>query len=173
MASSVLKVSVSKNFILKNIKKDENGCWKWQRFINEKGYGIFSYKNKRQRAHRTSYEIFVGEIPNGMFVCHKCDVRDCVNPRHLFLGTAFDNNKDMEKKGRHVRGESHPLSKITAKEVMAMRIMHFTGASTKEVSLAFGKRKTWVGSILRMERWKHLPSVEKFIMDKFAPERSR
>jgi hypothetical protein len=83
---------------------DSDKCWPWDGIIQRSGYGILKLggpKNKfHGQAHRVSYELHYGSIPYGMLVCHKCDVPLCVNPEHLFLGTASDNNKDRARKGR-------------------------------------------------------------------------
>lgn len=108
---------------------DENGCWKWQGYISQNGYGNSTLKNKRIQAHRLSYLAFIGEIPGGLFVCHKCDVRDCVNPDHLFLGTHLDNMRDMVQKGRHPdswnkgkkRGDSKTLDEAHKKATRVRR----------------------------------------------------
>ena len=80
---------------------DENGCWKWQAALDGNDYGIFCVFKTNFRAHRFSYEWHKGLIPKGMMVCHTCDNPPCVNPDHLFLGTAKDNAQDMVKKGRN------------------------------------------------------------------------
>ncbi len=83
-----------------------SGCWEWQGAQDRQGYGfIKSQRGMQMRAHRLSYELFYKkEIPENIFVCHKCDNPKCVNPQHLFLGTVQDNTQDMMKKGRHRNG---------------------------------------------------------------------
>ena len=82
------------------INKQENDCWIWKGKKILDGYGRLCLNGKNFYAHRLSYEIYKGEIPKGMFVCHTCDVRDCVNPDHLWIGTNLDNINDAIKKGK-------------------------------------------------------------------------
>lgn len=94
----------------KHIEKTES-CWMWTGWGWTNEYGGMTFvvngKRARQKAHRVSWQIFHGDIPVGMMVCHKCDVPRCVNPDHLFLGTALDNNADKARKGRSYRGGAH------------------------------------------------------------------
>ena len=83
----------------------ESGCHIWMHTTDEYGYGFLKHNNKQLRAHRASYEEYVGEIPKGILICHTCDVPSCINPNHLFLGTYADNSADMVRKGRHNSGQ--------------------------------------------------------------------
>ena len=88
--------------LLNKIHIDDNGCWIWEgsRKGGRNDYGAACYKLKSWRAHRLSYEAFIGPIPSGLCVCHKCDVRLCINPEHLWLGTLKENTQDAVRKGR-------------------------------------------------------------------------
>lgn len=88
------------------LKVDKSGeCWLWTSYINPCGYGQFQETSYRsERSHRVAWRIVNGPIPDGMFVLHRCDVRRCVNPAHLFLGTNDDNMADKVAKGRQARG---------------------------------------------------------------------
>lgn len=90
-----------------------DGCWEWMGYLNPKGYGVLAGDRKGRNApkkmyylaHRLSWEIANGAIPDGKCICHHCDNRKCVRPEHLFLGTRADNTLDMIAKGRHRQGK--------------------------------------------------------------------
>lgn len=100
--------------IMNRVEQEPNtGCWLWTgAVIPVSGYGQMRYgKGTPKKAHRVSYEIFVGPIPDGLYVCHRCDTPLCVNPDHLFLGTAKDNAQDAMRKGRYAhQSQTHCIN---------------------------------------------------------------
>ena len=92
-------------FWTKVVRTDD--CWIWTACTIGDGYGKFSANGIQYSAHRYSYEIAFGTIPDGLWVCHKCDVPSCVRPDHLFLGTPKENALDCVRKGRRAKGKAH------------------------------------------------------------------
>lgn len=140
---------------------NERGCWIWQGFLFDRGYGGFKAENDKQvRAHKWAYQHFVGPVPDGWYVCHRCDTPACVNPDHLFLGTPKMNTADMWKKGRQApraHGEANTAAKLTETDVIAIRALYATGRmSQRRIGDLFGIEQTSVGLIVRRERWKHV-----------------
>lgn len=106
-----------------------NDCWIWIASRHPRGYGRFGREGRCDKAHRVSFEMFKGQIPKGLNVCHTCDNPPCVNPIHLFLGTQKDNINDMHSKSRNEKlrkatrasDETHQVSKLTNEDVRFMR----------------------------------------------------
>lgn len=122
------------------------GCWLWSGSTNPNGYGQLSYKGKINRAHRFSYEAFIGPIPKDKMICHRCDTRTCCNPDHMFLGTAQDNVTDMVKKGRNLKGPEKSLNiflsdtnrKIPISEYASIISRRESGETLKGIAADYG-----------------------------------
>src|SRR3954468_23689651 len=105
------------------IKETDKGCWRWQRALDKDGYGRSSLGGKSVQAHRVSWVIHKGKIPEGFQVLHNCDNPPCVNPDHLFLGSGKDNMIDKVIKQRQTRGDKVNTSKIKEADVYTIRKM--------------------------------------------------
>lgn len=134
-----------------------DGCW-YCTLTGSFGYASFSIKHKPYRAHRVAYELYKGPIPQGYFVCHSCDNRLCVNPDHLFLGTAKDNTRDMINKGRaRLTGHENGNSKLTKGDVIKIRSLVLDqGLTRTKVSEMFSLSNTHVGSLVSRKSWAHI-----------------
>ena len=133
-----------------------DACWLWTGHIGENGYGIACLKGKTYKAHRVSYFIEHGRLDNDRLVLHRCDVRDCVNPSHLFLGTPKDNSRDAVMKGRNTKlyGEHNGKAKLTRASVLAIRrICERDGVHQKTVAKQFGVSEATVSYVVRGGRW--------------------
>lgn len=155
MTRNLLKERFEEKFITEpNI-----GCWLWIASKNNKGYGEISIKGKTMKAHRVSYELYKGNIPLGLCVCHICDIPSCVNPDHLFLGTHSDNMKDRQVKSRNPLtkfGEDNLSSVLKSEQVIEIRNKYIPRKYSirmlaKEYNVSFQliqkivTRQIWVG----------------------------
>lgn len=138
---------------------DVNRCWRSKLKPYYSGYAVLRRKGgAKVRAHRLSWELFWGPIPQGVSCCHHCDNRGCANPYHLFLGTHKDNMQDALKKGRLKtrKGEEAPACKTTAVAVLEMRERNANGESQTSLADRFGLDVTTVNKIISRKLWKHI-----------------
>lgn len=133
-----------------------SGCWLWLGAVTKFGYGKITVDGNHTTAHRWSWTLRRGPIPDGLHVLHKCDVPACVNPDHLFLGTALDNDQDKRRKGRHYVLPIQRNPKLTEEQVADIRRLR--GLETI-VSLGkkFSVHHSVVSRIQRGKSWAHIP----------------
>lgn len=135
-----------------------SSCWIWQAQKDKDGYGRFHYKGKSQSASRVAYQLFVGSIPSGLFVLHICDVRACVKPNHLYLGTQADNIRDRDERAKrrnwNIRGEKHGRAKLTKDQVIEIK----KNNSDSDIVLGsqYGVTRSAIYHIRRGYNWKHI-----------------
>ena len=148
------------------IKKTET-CWLWVTGLVD-GYGNFmNYNQKTERAHRASYRMFVGEIPTGKVVMHTCDVRNCVNPKHLRIGTHADNMRDKKEKNRTYKahGTENHFAKLTDSDVLKIRELSKT-QTHQSIADQFNVSQPTVTDIVNRRTWKHLAELDQDITSK-------
>lgn len=138
-------------------KVDTSGaCWVWTA-CTARGYGRFAVKpGDMHSAHRLSWILANGPVPDGLFVLHRCDNRPCVNPDHLFLGTQAENMADKARKGRAARGTGHGCSKLSNANIHEIRSLGAAGVTQRKIASQFGVSQPMVGMILRREKWAHI-----------------
>jgi hypothetical protein len=134
----------------------DNGCWQWNGYKLRHGYGAFKHKGKMLTAHRESYKLHKGEIPDGLCVCHTCDNRSCINPAHLWLGTTQDNTRDRTEKGRSAKGVRAAGAKLQEHDVYTIRGMA-AYTPRKQIAGLYNLNLRTVFKILTKETWGHLP----------------
>lgn len=144
-------------FDKKVVRAEDNECWEWVGAKKPTGYGNFYIDGRYLGAHVASWEIENGRVPEGNFVCHKCDNPSCVNPAHLFLGTPLDNMRDMRAKGRakgiHEGGEKHPVAKLTKISVEKIRELRDSGLILKTIAEMFGVSESNIHYVCSNKTW--------------------
>jgi hypothetical protein len=141
-----------------------DSCWIWTAYTNKGGYGCFGVTPINiVLAHRYSYILCNGDIPQGLCVLHRCDTPPCVNPAHLFLGTDQDNVIDMLNKGRYVgfmncdfKGEFNPSSKLSNADIVNIKRLMDKGHKGIEIAKLFNVSTSIISSIKTGIAWKHL-----------------
>lgn len=164
---------VSRLAVLNGVRSiDPEECWIWTGALMPNGYGAFyvgrnwrhSRKGTMDYAHRVSWTLKFGSIPNGKSILHSCDNRRCVNPNHLWVGTQKDNVRDMLSKGRFgggalrgLFGTANPASKLTEDDVRAVRSCYSTGRwGYRRLAEMFGVTPVAIKKIVLRRTWKHV-----------------
>lgn len=134
------------------------GCWLWSGTISKDGYGVIGDDDRRQRlAHREMWHDHSGSPPPvGRRVLHRCDVRACINPDHLFLGSDAENTADRHTKGRDARGERHGRTHLTDADVRAIRAASADGVSQSALGRQYGLTQAAIWAIVHRKTWSHV-----------------
>lgn len=145
------------------VRSTIDGCWEWQGCIAPNGYGQISIDNRAVYVHRLSWQLHFGWLPNGLEldICHHCDNRICVNPKHLFAGTRAENLADCRTKGRQgktrLRGEQLTQTILNSAKVAEIRRLFSEGMRQADIADIFGVGQSTISAIITRKTWKHLP----------------
>jgi hypothetical protein len=149
--------TVLRLFAAKHTPGSPDDCWEWQGEITRRGYGRVGNHAHRMSAHRLALLLVINELPADMLVCHRCDNRKCVNPGHLFLGSAKENTADMMRKGRKPMGVASHNAKLTEEDVAFIR-KNFKSRdrqfSQHALARRFGVGQTTIRRILAGTSWR-------------------
>lgn len=177
------------------VDRSDEGCWEWTgsrlKRRNTRTYGVVSFNGKSYSVHRIAWLLCNGEVPDGMYVCHRCDNPGCVRPDHLFIGTPKDNHDDMKQKGRAPRGEmsgrvkhpdrwdrglkgeAHPNAKLTEKDVhhIRRRFQQITPyrSNSGEIAKDYGVSSSIIRNIGLLKTWTHVPVMSDEMTDDACP----
>jgi len=151
------KIPVKERFWEKVSPLSVDECWEWERGLTSHGYGLIWDGMKQEKAHRVSWELHNGPIPDGLHVLHKCDNRKCVNPNHLWIGTNAQNTADMVAKGRAAKGEKSGKAILDEICVTLIREIYANGKTT-HLALAkfFGVGESTIANIVKRNSWRHI-----------------
>ena len=162
-AFNYVRGTLEDRFWAKVERRSDDECWEWQASLDSRGYGNFGVPRNdgtgryiMQRAHRVAWELTNGPLQGSVqHLCHTCDNRKCVNPRHLFVGNPKTNMADCVAKGRlnDRRGENNPRSVVTAETVLAIRAEQLP---LSKLMVKYGLPQTTVSDIRRRKTWAHL-----------------
>lgn len=132
----------------------ESGCLIYLGYLNSSGYGVYEIQNRPYRVHRLFLSRIIGEVPDHLEVCHKCDVPCCVNPEHLFIGSHADNMRDMQNKGRRSPTPLEKrITKLTTKQVIDIR----TGElGARGYARKYGVCHKSICKIIHRKTWRHI-----------------
>ncbi len=143
------------------IPEPNTGCWLWDGSVQANGYGRINTGARTIGAHRAAWTAWFGPVPAGLDVCHRCDVRCCVNPDHLFVGSRAVNLADMRAKGRHanpprLRGAANRSAKLTSAQVFEIKRALAAGQTCAALARAYGVSVSSISLIRRGEHWAHV-----------------
>lgn len=148
------RIPLHRKIEMNSVRIPESGCWIWTGMMSRYGYGRLTLGAKTNlSAHRISYELKNGPIPDGMFALHRCDVKCCVNPDHIFVGTQQENMTDKVTKNRQAKGESHGMSKLTKEQATEAK---FSDAKTSDLAKKFNCSAVMIRQIRSGRYWRHL-----------------
>lgn len=136
------------------------GCWIWMGVLNSGGYGVVKAEGRSVYAHRHSWRLRNGKIPDGLSILHKCDIRPCINPDHLYPGTPRQNSDDAISRGRthkwagkRARG-ANPNAKLSEANIAEIKSLLVQGVPQKEIANTFGISNPTVSQIKTGATWK-------------------
>lgn len=132
-------MSLTERLLLQSKAPNNDGCWIWAGLTHHTGYGLVKVQGRRILAHRASWLAFRGEIPDGLWVLHKCDVPACINPHHLFLGDHTANMADAASKGR-IKGGRSKLTKAQVARILDRNMTAVTVARELGMSVKYIRR---------------------------------
>jgi hypothetical protein len=143
------------NRLLSNVAIDEQtGCWNWTGSYFKSLYGRITIDGKNALAHRVSYGHFYGEIPDGLFVCHSCNNKRCINPRHLYVGTINDNARDAVLSGDTAKGENNGMAILTREKVVEIkRLIKSRQVVYRKIAEIFGVSRQAIKDIASGRTW--------------------
>jgi hypothetical protein len=145
---------------LRKITKAPSGCWEWDGARNGQGYGTFWLRGRSRFAHRFSYELFNGPIPDGLHILHSCDNPPCVNPKHLRAGTHLENMREARERNRLVvrRGEQHHAAILNGEQVLYIRR---SDAPSAHLADQYGVSTSTIQAIRSGQNWGWLNDVSR------------
>ncbi len=160
MTFDVDRIDWSDRFWSKAAPEALSGCWLWMGAVDHGGYGHCRIRGLDVSAHRHALSAFLGRpIRDGLRACHRCDVRLCINPLHLFEGTQLDNLRDMVSKGRQARGEKNARARLTEGAVREARRAAKAGEPHLSISRRLGIKRSNLHLILKGGSWTHVLEV--------------
>jgi len=136
--------------------KQDTGCWEWGAAVTGSGYGGIKINGKMVGAHVAAYELFIGSVPEGLEIGHKCDNPLCVNPEHLEAITHQENMRQQKERDRHARGSRNVFAKLTEASVIEIKRLLDADVSGKDVAELFNVQPSAVSKIKLGKTWRHV-----------------